>query len=328
MGESAIVMMKNGTHSNGNRLPADVGKGDVVCFGLLTHCLLIRVDELPEHNGGAPILDSMESLGDDAAIAASILTRWDVPTRLITSPTGNDSRGEKVREHLDAWGVNVQQTIKDGWPTPFEVSIIDPDGGRTYFQRRDPDSMAELRPPDPSQLRNAGLLYVDWYDGPSAVHAVQDAVSQDVPVYLNLESQYNGESWITDLIGKASICQVSLDVPEASGDDPSEIARSLIDRGVEMAVVTLGADGCVVAQGEEAYLVRPPQVDVVDGNGAGAACSAGVMYGLWAGWSLEEIGRFAAAYAGLKCGISGIAEVPVSDVQKTAASVEAQPLQI
>lgn len=327
MGESAIAMMKNGTHSNGNRLPADVGKGDVVCFGLLTHCLLLRVDELPEHNGGAPILDSMETLGDDAAIAASVLTHWDVPTRLITSPTGNDSRGERVREHLDAWGVNVQQNIKDGWPTPFEVSIIDPDGGRTYFQRRDPASMAELRPPDPSQLRNAGLLYVDWYDGPSAVHAVRDAVSQDVPVYLNLESQYNGESWITDLIGKASICQVSLDVPEASGD-PSDIARSLIDRGVEMAVVTLGADGCVVARGEEAYLVRPPQVDVVDGNGAGAACSAGVMYGLWSGWSLEEIGRFAAAYAGLKCGISGIAEVPVSDVQKTAASVEAQPLQL
>lgn len=322
-----IPMASNGMHSNGNRLPADVGKGDVVCFGLLTHCLLLRVDELPEHNGGAPILDSMESLGDDAAIAASILTRWDVPTRLITSPTGNDSRGEKVREHLDAWGVNVQQTIKDGWPTPFEVSIIDPDGGRTYFQRRDPASMAELRPPDPSQLKNAGLLYVDWYDGPSVVHAVRDAVSQDVPVYLNLESQYEGESWITDLIGEASICQVSLDIPEASGD-PSDIARSLIDRGVEMAVVTLGADGCVVAKGEEAYLVRPPQVDVVDGNGAGAACSAGIMYGLWAGWSLEEIGRFAAAYAGLKCGISGIAEVPVSDVQKTAASIEAQPLQL
>jgi len=314
-------------HTNGSRPATFVPGGDVVCFGLLTHCLLLRVDELPEHNGGVPILDSMESLGDDAAIAASILTRWDVPTRLITSPTGNDSRGERVREHLDAWGVNVRQDIKDGWPTPFEVSIIDPDGGRTYFQRRDPESMAELRPPDSSQLNNAGLLYVDWYDGPSVVHAVRDAVSQDVPVYLNLESQYDGESWITDLIGKSSICQVSLDVPEASGD-PTDIARSLIDRGVKLAVVTLGADGCVVAQGEEAYLVRPPQVDVVDCSGAGAAFSAGIMYGLWAGWSLENIGRFAAAYAGLKCGISGLAEVPVSDIQETAASVEAQLLQL
>ena len=322
-----MSISSNGARANGNPLPAHVGKGDVVCFGLLTHCLLLKVDELPEHNGGAPILDSLESLGDDAAIAASVLTHWDVPTRLITSPLGDDQRGESVKEQLDSLGVNVRQHVKEGWPTPFEVSIIDPDGGRTYFQRRDPASMAELRPPDPSQLKNAGLLYVDWYDGASVVHAVKDAVSQDVPVYLNLESQYDGDTWITDMIGEATICQVSLDVPEASGD-PSDIARSLIDRGVDMAVVTLGADGCVVAHGDEAYLVRPPQVEVVDGNGAGAACSAGVMYGLWSGWSLEEIGRFAAAYAGLKCGISGIAEVSVSDVQKTAASLEAQPLQL
>ncbi len=322
-------MTNNKTNVNGNGLTAGIRGGDVVCFGLLTHTLLIRVDELPEHNGGVPILGSLDSLGDDAAIAASILTRWDVPTRLITNPTGNDSRGEVVREHLDAWGVNVRQDteIIDGMETPFEVSIIDPVGARTYFQRRDPAAMAELTPPDPSQIKNAGLLYVDWYDGPSVVHAARDAVAQGVPVYVNLESEYDSGGWVANLIGDASICQVSLDTPEAAdAGDPAAIARSLIDRGVEMAVVTLGADGCVVARGQEAYHIRPPQVDVIDCNGAGAACSAGIMYGLWAGWPLEDIGRYAAAYAGLKCGINGLAELDVSDVQKTAAALPSQRL--
>lgn len=312
-------------HMNGNRIPKNVGKGDVVCFGFLTHALLLMVNELPEQNGGAPILDSVETVGDDAAIAASILTQWDVPARLITSPIGDDQRGESVKAQLDSLGVDVEQNVRRDWPTPFEVTILDPEGGRTYFQRRDPAALAELRPPDSAQLKNAGLLYVDWYDGPSVIHAMRGAVSQDVPVYLNLESQFGKEPWVSELVASASICQVSLDVPDSSGD-PSDIARDLIERGVETAVVTLGSEGCVVAQGQQAYLVKPPPVEIVDCNGAGAAFSAGIIYGLRAGWSLENIARFAVTYAGLKCGISGIAELPVSDVQKTAELVESRLL--
>ena len=53
-----------------SRLPAQLLRGDVVCFGFLTHCLLLMVDQLPPQNGGAPVLDSVEIVGDDAAIAA------------------------------------------------------------------------------------------------------------------------------------------------------------------------------------------------------------------------------------------------------------------
>ena len=308
-----------------SRLPAQLLRGDVVCFGFLTHCLLLMVDQLPPQNGGAPVLDSVEIVGDDAAIAANILTQWGVPTRLITSPTGDDHRGETVRENLRLSGVNVRQEVKRGWPTPFEVGILDSGGGRTYYQRRDPGALAELRPPGPAQLEGAGLLYVDWYDGPSVVSAMENAASQDVPVFLNLESEYDNEPWVSGLLKYASICQVSMDLPGASGK-PSDIARSLINRGVEIAVVTLGSEGCVVAQGQQAYFVKPPSVEIVDCYGAGAACSAGVIYGLRAGWSLENVARFASAYAGLKCGVSGIAGLPISDIQETASSIEAQLL--
>ena len=310
---------------NDSRLTTQVLRGDVVCFGFLTHCLLLMVDQLPPQNGGAPVLDSVEIAGDDAAIAASILTKWGIPTRLITSPTGNDHRGARVREHLESWGVDVRQDVKRGWPTPFEVAILDSGGGRTYYQRRDPTALAELRPPAPAQLEGAGLLYVDWYDGPSVVSAIKTAASQDVPVFLNLESEYDNEPWVSGLLEYASICQVSMDLPGASGK-PSDVARALINQGVEIAVVTLGSEGCVVAQGQEAYFVKPPSIEVVDCYGAGAAYSAGIIYGLRAGWSLESIARFASAYSGLKCGVSGIAGLPISDIQKTASSVEAQLL--
>ena len=67
--------------SDGGRNPAISGSGDVVCFGFLTYCLLMMVDELPPKNGGALVRDSVETVGDDAAIVASVLTNWRVPTR-------------------------------------------------------------------------------------------------------------------------------------------------------------------------------------------------------------------------------------------------------
>ena len=306
--------------------PRDVSSGGVVCFGFLTHCLLLRVDDLPPQNGGAPVLDSVETIGDDAVIVASILTSWGVPTRLITSPAGDDHRGMMVREHLESWGVDDRPDVRQGWQTPFEVAILDSVGGRTYFQRRDTACLAELKPPSPSELAGAALLYVDWYDGPSVITAMENAVTQGVPVFLNLESQYDRAPWASGLLRYANFCQVSLDEPGGSGGDPYDIARALISQGVETAIVTLGAGGSVVARGRQGYHVGAPPVEVVDCFGAGAAFSAGVIYGLRQRWPLESVVRFACAYAGLKCGLPGMARLPVSEVQKTARTLDVRLL--
>ena len=129
----------------------------------------------------------------------------------------------------------------------------------------------------------------------------------------------------TGLLRHASICQVSMDEPGASGD-PVDVARSLIDQGVGTALVTLGANGCVVAQGRQAFCIRPPEIRVMDGFGAGAAFSAGTIYGVRSGWSLENSARFASAYSALKCEGKGMAALPISKVQKAAATLDVRPL--
>ena len=305
--------------------PIQLPIGDIVCFGFLTYCLLLMVEDLPSRNGGAFVLDTVDTVGDDAVIVASILSKWSVPTSLISAPVGNDYHGEKVIKHLEAWGVDVEQRVSNGLTTPLEVGIVDASGARTYFQQRDPSSVAALTAPSPAQLSGAGMLYVDWYDGPSVLAAMETASSQGAPVYLNLESQYDNSLPLPDLLRYASICQVSMDEPGASGD-PVDVARSLINQGVGTALVTLGADGCVVADAGQAFGIRPPKARVVDGYGAGAAFSAGIIYGLRAGWGLESSARFASAYAGLKCQVMGIAEAPISEVQKAAAGLDVRPL--
>ena len=299
--------------------------GEVVCFGFLTYCLLLMVDQLPPRNGGAAVLETVDTVGDDAAIVASILTRWKVPTRLVSSPVGNDHHGQKVMNHLNAWGVDLEERVSHEITTPVEVGIVDGSGGRTYFQRREASAMAALTPPVPDQLSGAGMLYVDWYDGPSIPAAMEIAFSRGVPVFLNLESQYNKDSPLTGMLQHTRICQVSLDEPGA-GEDPVEVARWLVDQGVGTALVTMGSDGCVVAQGRGAFRVLPPAVQVADCYGAGAAFSAGIIYGVQAGWALEASARFASAYAGLKCEVKGMAKLSVREIRKAAATVDVRPL--
>ena len=299
--------------------------GNVVCFGFLTYCLLLMVEHLPSKNGGAFVSDTVDTVGDDAAIVAAILNKWGVPASLISSPVGNDYHGEKVVEHLKAWGVDVEQRVSEGLTTPLEVGIVDASGARTYFQRRDPAVVAALTAPTPAQLSGAGMLYVDWYDGPSVLAAMEIATSQAIPIFLNLEAQYDTNPALPDLLRYTGICQISMDEPGASGD-PVDVARWLNNQGVGTALITLGAEGCVVAQGRQAFSIRPPKLEVIDGYGAGAAFSAGIIYGLRAGWPLESCARFASAYAGLKCGVMGMAELPISEIQKAAATMDVRPL--
>ena len=250
--------------------------GKVVCFGFLTYCLLLMVDQLPPRNGGAAVLETVDTVGDDAAIVASILTSWKVPTRLVSSPVGNDHHGQRVMNHLNAWGVDLEERVSHEITTPVEVGVVDGGGGRTYFQRRDASAMAALTPPVPARLSGAGMLYVDWYDGPSIPAAMEIAFSRGVLVFLNLESQYDKDSPLTGMLQHTCICQVSLDEPGA-GEDPVKVALWLVDQGVGTPLVTMGSDGSVVAQRRGVFRILPSEVQVADCYGAGAAFSAGTI---------------------------------------------------
>ena len=165
------------------------------------------------------------------------------------------------------------------------------------------------------------MLYVDWYDGPGILGAMERARSQAVPVFLNLESRYYEHPQLPDLLRHTNVCQVSLDEPGATGE-ATDIARTLIDRGVGTVLVTMGAEGCAVAQSEQAFSIRPPKVRVIDGYGAGAAFSAGIIYGFLHGWPLERAAQFAAAHAGLQCGVAGNAAFPIRRIQRAATNLE------
>jgi 6-phosphofructokinase 2 len=76
------------------------------------------------------------------------------------------------------------------------------------------------------------------------------------------------------------------------------LASQLIERQLaEVAIVTLGERGAIVATQQRQLEIRPPRVEVRSGVGAGDSFVAALVLGLANGWPIEEAARYGVAAA-------------------------------
>ena len=298
---------------------------EVVCFGMITPCIVVAVEQFPQHNTGALITGWGEFIYDDAAIVAGLLRGWQIRSGLIGTALGDDRRGREVVRQLQEIGVLGEIRLVPDLETPLEIDVSDPSGARTYFWRREREVLDTLDSADLSLLEGARLLYVDWYDGDHILRAMDEADRLGVPVFLNLEHGHYDPETLERYAGKATICQAVTDAAQRRGD-PLEVAEKLLEAGAGTALVTLGGDGSLAASADEMLRVRPPRVSVVDGAAAGATFSAGFIYGYLRGWDLEQSVRFATAAASLKCKVIGPRAFPLQEIESLARTISVEPL--
>jgi ribokinase len=295
---------------------------------MLTPVAILVVEQLPEHNTGALIVDASEFVFDDAAIVACLLRQWDVPAGIIGTAVGDDTRGHNLAQQLQAWGVQGEVRFSKDIKTPLEVDISDRTGARTYFWQREKHVLDTLDTADLSLLHGAQMLYVDWYDGDHIVRAMDEAARLNVPVFLNLEHAHTNPALLARYAGRARICQAVTDAAQKDESDPLDVARKLIQAGVETAIITLASEGSLVVSGKEILRVHAPQMVAVDGCGAGATFSAGFIYGRLQCWGLEESARFATAAASLKVTRAGLEMFPLEEINALANQIRLERLGI
>ena len=315
--------MQNLNSKQNPKLTPTGTEGTVVCFGVLSYLQLMVVDQMPVHNGGIPIRQLTDSYGDDAAIVAGMLHQLGQNTRFIPSAVGDDDLGRKVAATVGSLGVPVDVRIDPTVDTVGELSIADPSGTRTYFYQRTPELLATLDSADLSPMERASYLYVDWYDGDHILRAIESAARLDIPVFLNLESQYTNHEVLTKLAPYTTVCQVSADQPESEKNMES-IADTLLGTGIATVLITGGNRGCLAANASHQVRVAAPEVGVVDGNGAGCCFSASYIYGSLRGWNLEQCARFATAQASLKCGVPGYQVTSAAEGERLAATLQTE----
>lgn len=302
-------------------------RADVACFGMLIPSVVMAVDQFPDHNTGALITQVAELLEDDAAIVACVLRGWKVRSGLIGTALGDDPRGRQAARALKELGVLGKVRLFKNITTPFEVDISDRTGARTYFWQREERVLDTLDTADLSLLRNAQLLYVDWYDGDHILRPMEEASRLGVPVFLNLEYGHQDPHVLDAFVRRTTICQTVTD-PAQHEHDALSVASKLLNAGAQTALVTLAEQGCIAATRDEVLRASAPSVPVVDCCGAGASFSAGFIYGHLRGWSLEDQVRFAVAAGSLKCTHLGIKAMPLSEIKRLARQVQVDRLEV
>jgi len=245
--------------------------------------------------------------GGVARNIAENLALLNVDVHLVTA-VGDDWWGHTLLHQLQDLGIDTDAcVISEEHPTGSYVAL-------SHYDRRSWvafDDMAAVREITPGLLyRLRGLLRevdIVCIDANLSARSLQTlfrmASDYDVPVCADPTAALLAHRLHPYL---PQIAAITPDRAEAEaltgqklgrGEDTTSAARRLVQLGVELAIITLGADGLTYATSEESGRIPPFPVELVDVTGAGDALTAAVAYGLLEGVSPEETVKLGMAAA-------------------------------
>lgn len=221
---------------------------------------------------------------------------------------GDDDFGRTVRAGLAARGVDITEVREiAGATTGLAAITVDAQGQNCIVVV--PGANARLSPADVEALAPriaAAALVVLQGEIPlaSVAVAIDCAARAGVPVLLNpapvgtltLAALARGVAYLVP--NETEAAQLT-GLPVTTVDEALACARALVAHGVGCAIVTLGAQGCVVADASGARHHRAPAVTAVDTTGAGDAFVGCFAAALAAGLGRDAAVARALVYAAL-----------------------------
>ncbi len=286
---------------------------DVLCVGFANQDLLLEVDGYPPQDSKIDVRRLMEQGGGPAATAAVAIARLGGRVALV-SALGADRLGEQMLTDLAAEGVDTSYCPPlPGVQSALSVVVVDRAAGtRNIFTYR---GTAELGPErvDPAAVRRARVLLLDANLPQASLAAARLAHEAGIPVLLDSGVPRPGLETLFAMADYPMPPQIT--ARWATGEeDPERAARAMLRGRAKAVVVTMGADGYVVATPEGVWREPAFKVEVVDSTGAGDAFHGGFAYAFAKGASVREAARFGAAVAALKCrrlgGRTGLPRLP------------------
>ncbi|MDL5201683.1 ribokinase [Streptomyces sp. ALI-76-A] len=295
---------------------------DLLVVGSANADLVIGVERRP--GAGETVLGSDLAVhpGGKGANQAVAAARLGARTALLAR-VGDDAHGRLLLDAQGAAGVDTGGVRVGGAPTGVALITVDPSGDNSIVVS--PGANGRLTPED---VRTAGDLLrasrvvstqleipletvVEVVRGlaPGSRFVLNPSPPRSLPpeVLAACDPLIVNEHEARVILGEGG-----------GGGVPEDWARLLLAKGPRSVVVTLGAEGALVAS--EEGVVRVPSVTVaaVDTTGAGDAFTAALAWRLGAGSSLAE----AAAYAS-RVGAAAVTREGAQDSFPTAAEVEA-----
>ncbi len=245
--------------------------------------------------------------GGVARNIAENLARLSVEVHLVTA-VGDDRWGRMLLCRLRDLGINTDGCIvSDAHPTGSYVALSH-FGKQPWVAFDDMAAMREITPGHLHRLRglvrDADIVCIDANLSARTLQTLFRLTTEhDIPVCADPTTALLAHRLLPHL---PQIAAITPDLAEAEAlvgqeldadEDTGAAARRLVQSGVDLAIITLGAAGLYYATSAESGRIPPFPVDVVDLTGAGDALTAAVAYGLLEGMSPEETVRLGTAAA-------------------------------
>ena len=251
------------------------------------------------------------TLGGTARNVAENLARLGSEVKLI-SAVGDDMAGRQILEKTSAAGVDIQHVqVVEGGNTGSYIAVLD-NGGGLSVALDDTEVMAAITPDwiykNRALIRDARAVVVDGGVTEATLESVvREANKVGVPVAAD-PSSTRLATRLCPILDKLSLVvpneleAAAICGREYVGYDPDaslSLARELVRRGVDTAVVTLSDFGLVYATSDESGYFPAHATNIVDSTGTGDAITSAILFGMGEGLEILECMKLGVAAAGM-----------------------------
>jgi pseudouridine kinase len=228
--------------------------------------------------------------GGVARNIAENLTRLGAHTRLVTA-VGADESGRELLAQAHRLGIDTEGTlVVEGQETAAYVGVYHVDE-RLWVAFDDMAIIAALTPGHLYRHRRffkqTDMICTDANLSERALETLfRLAQEYDVPIVVDPTTALLAPklrpylAQLTAITPNRQEAEALLQEPLPDDEALLYGARALARMGVELAIVTLGADGLVYATPEESGRLPAFEAEVIDPIGAGDALTAAIAYGL------------------------------------------------
>lgn len=287
-------------------------KFDVIGFGALNVDTLMKVSRIAGVEEESFVEDYTEACGGSAANTIVGLARLGCKVGFI-GKIADDHEGKLHLASFTQEGVDIDGIIHSPkGKSGVCLGFVDKKGARALYINPGVNDLVEPRELQWSYVSQTQFLHLTSFVGEKSFRTQKKLLSslpENVKISFDPGSLYaqKGLSAIEPFIQNSFVMMpnvLELELITGESNIPKG-ASMLIDMGVQIVAVKLGAKGCYVTNGEEKSMIEPFKVSAIDTTGAGDAFNAGFLYGLIQNKSLFECGRignFVASRSVMKMG--------------------------
>lgn len=279
----------------------------VIGFGALNVDKLFKVDRLAHEEEESFVISQEETCGGSAANTVVGLSRLGVNVGFI-GKIAFDREGDLqlvdfCKERVDTNGIIKTKNGHSG----SVMGFVDEKGARALYIQSGVNDTISPEEINLTYISKTQFLHLTSFVGEQSFQTqktIINALPPTAKVSFDPGILYirKGIGQIEAIIEKTYVIMPNIvELKILTGEkNPKKGAQFLINKGVKIVAVKMGAEGCYVTNGKEEHHIEPFKVQVIDTTGAGDAFCAGFLYGLLNKKTLYECGKIG-NFVGSRC---------------------------